>query len=175
MDNPATKAEKNFKYDPNKPLGYFKHHNIFKAEDIGTNDAVLSFTSEPFSNDMHFFGKIRWNMKVKTNCDDTSFFMRVYFVEDGISYNLTETITSLSYIKQNYIAGDECLISIDTTPIAFTIKKGNQIRIDISSHSDIYVPHPNVKGHWAKVTETKIATNTVICDEDAYIEIPVVI
>ena len=101
------------------------------------------------------------------------FFMRVYFVEDGISYNLTEEITSLSYINKNYIAGDECEIRIDTSPVGFTLKKGNRIRVDISSHSDLYVPHSNTIGHWAKVVETKVAKNTVICDKDAYILLPV--
>ena len=38
---------------------------------------------------------------------------------------------------------------------------------------EIYVPHSNTKGHWAKVTETKVATNTVICDGEAYIELPI--
>ena len=112
-------------------------------------------------------------MKVKANCDDTAFFMRVYFVEDGVSYNLTETITSLSHVNKNYIANDECAMSVDTPPIGFTLKKGNRIRVDISSHSNLYVPHSNTKEHWAKATQTKIAINTVICDENAYILLPI--
>ena len=84
-----------------------------------------------------------------------------------------EEITSLSYINKNYTAGDECEISIDTPPVGFTLKKGNRIRIDISSHSDLYVPHSNTLGHCAKVTETKIAKNIVICDENAYIILPI--
>lgn len=166
------KGEMSYTYNPDEPLNCFRHQNIFKAEKEGTVDGVLSFVSAPFEEDADFYGKIRWNMKVKTDCDDTAFFIRIYFVEDGVAYNLTETITSLSYINENYVAGEECLINISTPPIGFSIKKGNSIRVDISSHSDIYVPHSNIKGHWAKVTETKIATNTVICDEDAYITLP---
>ena len=157
----------------NKPLSCFKHHDIYKAQPAGAVDGVLSFVSAPFEENVDFYGKIRWNMKVKSDCDDTAFFMRVYFVENGIAYNLTETITSLSNINANYIAGEECLINIFTPPIGFTIKKGNSIRVDIASHSGLYVPNSNTKGHWAKVTETKIAKNTVICNEDAYIEFPV--
>lgn len=173
--NTSTSGEKSFIYDPDKPLNFFKFKNIFKAEKEGTNKGVLSFVSEPFKEDTHFYGKIKWNIKVKSDCDDTAFFMRVYFVENDISYNLTETITSISHINEKYVAGEECLINILTPPIGFTLKKGSAIRVDISSHSDIYVPHSNTKGHWAKVTETKIAKNTVICDEEAYIELPVVI
>ncbi len=166
-------GEQSYIFDPEKPLNYFKYHNIYKAEKVGMVNGILSFVSVPFKEDIDFYGKIEWNMKVRSNCDDTAFFMRVYMVEDGIAYNLTETITSLSHINKNYIAGNECLINISTPPIGFTVKKGNSIRVDISSHSDLYVPHSNTKGHWAKVTETKISTNTVICDEDAYITLPV--
>jgi len=63
-------------------------------------------------------------------------------------------------------------IDLDTTPIAFTLKKGCQLRVDISSHSDIFAPHANVKGHWAEVTETKIANNTLHL-KDAYIALPI--
>lgn len=166
-------GEQSYIYDPDMPLTCFKHHDIFKAQPAGAVDGVLSFVSAPFKEDVDFYGKIQWNMKVKTDCDDTAFFMRVYFVENGIAYNLTETITSLSNINANHVADEECLINIFTPPIGFTIKKGNNIRVDISSHSNLYVPHSNTKGHWAKVTETKIAKNTVICDEDAYIVLPI--
>ena len=165
-------GEQSYIFDPDKPLKYFKYHNIYKAKETDSVDGLLSFVSAPFKEETDFFGKVEWNMKVRSNCDDTAFFMRVYMVEDGEAYNLTETITSLSYINKNYTAGDECLINISTPPIGFTLKKGSSIRVDISSHSDLYVPHSNTKGHWAKVTETKIATNTVICDENAYIILP---
>ena len=55
------------------------------------------------------------------------------------------------------------------TPIAFTVKKGSKIRVDISSEGGIYVPHANVKGHWAEVTETKIANNTLLL-KDSFFE-----
>lgn len=171
--NPDCKGEKSFEYNPEKSINYYKYNNVFKAPEAGTVDGVISFISEPMEKDIDFYGNIIWNMKVKTNCEDTAFFMRVYFEENGVSYNLTETITSLSHINKNYIANDECLINIATPCIGFTLKKGNRIRVDISSHSDKYVPHSNVKGHWAKVTDSKIAKNTIICDENAYINLPI--
>ncbi len=172
LDKVTYTGEQSYVFNPDNSSTCFKYHNIFKAEDIGAVEGVLSFISEPFEKDIDFYGKIRWNMKVKTDCDDTAFFMRVYMVENGIAYNLTETITSLSHTNKNYVAGEECLINIFTPPIGFTIKKGSSVRVDISSHSNLYVPHSNTREHWAKVTEVKIAKNTVICDEDAYIVLP---
>ncbi len=167
--NSSSTGELSYVYDPDKPLGVYKYHSIYKAEKEGTRKEILSFVSSPFEEETDFFGTVQWSMKVKTDCDDTAFFIRVHLVEDGISYNLTETVTSLSHIDENYVAGEECRINIATPPIGFTVKKGCAIRVDVTSHSDLYVPHANVKGHWAKVSESKIATNTVICDEDAYI------
>ena len=172
-EKPRVKGELDYKYDPDKPLNHYRHHNIFKAPLKGATDGVLSFESEPFEEEVNIYGKITWNMKVKSDCDDTAFFMRVYFVENGAAYNLTQTITTLSHIKDDYVAGEECFINISTPPIGFTIKKGNSIRVDISSHSDLYVPHSNTVGHWAKVTEAKVATNTIICDDDSKIQLPI--
>lgn len=169
---PSVTGEQSYAFDPDRSTGCFKYQNIYRAEKAGSVDGVLSFVSAPFGEDMDFFGKIGWHMKVRTDCDDTAFFMRVYLVEDGEAYNLTETITSLSHANENYVAGEECMIDISTPPMGFTVRKGCAIRVDVASHSDLYVPHSNVKGHWAKVTEARIASNTVICDDQAYITLP---
>lgn len=99
-----------------------------------------------------------------------AFFIRVYFVENDVAYNLTETITSLSYIKEDYKAGEKITIDLFTPPIAFAVKRGGKIRVDISSDGGIYVPHANIKGHWAEVCDTKIANNTIFIN-DSFIEL----
>jgi len=90
----------------------------------------------------------------------------------GVSYNLTETITSLSHICPKDVPGESCTVDILTPPIGARIKRGNRIRVDISSHSDLYVPHANVRGNWATVEMCKIAENTVIFDEEGCIALP---
>ena len=49
---------------------------------------------------------------------------------------------------------------------------GMRLRIDITSESGNYLPHPNVKGHFAYVTETRVAHNT-IHPEGSYVELPI--
>lgn len=172
LQSSPVKTEKciSYKYDPENRLNCFKYHSIYKAASIGEIEGVISFQSEEFCEETSFFGKIRWNMSVSTDCEDTAYFIRVYFVENNIAYNLTETITSISHIKENYKPGERINIDLLTPPIAFTVKKGSSIRVDISSDGGIYVPHANVKGHWAEVTETKIATNTIYLN-DSFIEL----
>lgn len=159
-------------YDPDKKPGCFRHHGIYTAHKPNTVPGVISFLSDPFPEACSFYGKINWHMDVSSDCEDTAFFIRISFVEDGEAYNVTDTITSLSHIAPDYQPGAPVTLALDTPPIAFTVKKGGQIRVDISSHSDIYVPHANIKGHWAEVTETKIANNTLHL-KDAYIALPI--
>lgn len=158
-------------YDPEKAPGCFRHHGIFKAHKPETVPGVISFLSDPAAEQQSYLGSIHWHMRVSSDCEDTAFFIRVSLVEAGEAYNLTDTVTSLSHLMPDYRPGDVLTLDIDTPPIGFTLKKGSRIRVDIASHSDIYVPHANIKGHWAEVTETKIANNTLHL-ENAYISIP---
>lgn len=166
-----TQQSISYTYDPEKRLGCYKYMNIYKAADMGSVEGVTSFLSQEFGEETSFFGKIRWKMDVSSDCDDTAFFIRVYFVEGETAYNLTETITSLSHIKADYQAGEKLTIDLYTPPIAFTVKKGGRIRVDISSDGGAYVPHANKKEHWASVTEAKIATNTIYL-KDSFIALP---
>jgi predicted acyl esterase len=51
---------------------------------------------------------------------------------------------------------------------AFVIKKGEKLRIDVSSSAfPHYVPHTNNRGPFALQTTAKIAHNTVICDKSS--------
>ncbi len=161
-----------YKFDPDNPIKCFRHHNIFIAHEINSVDGVVSFQTEEFDSNTTVLGNIRWHLKVSSDCDDTAFFIRIYFVEDGKAYNLTEDITTLSYVLSECSAGQIITIDLETPPIAFEIKKGNRIRVDISSNCGVYVPHSNVKGHWAEVEESKVANNTVYL-QDSYIEIPI--
>ena len=165
-----TEAQICYRYDPETPVTCYPYRNIYKAVEIGKTEGVTSFLSEEFDEDISFFGKVRWRMDVSSDCEDTAFFMRVYFVEEGVAYNLTETITSLSHIKEDYQAGEKMTVDIVTPPIAFTVKRGGRIRVDVSSNGGIYVPHGNVKGHWATITETRVAKNTLYL-RDAFVEL----
>ena len=117
-----------------------------------------------------FFGEIRWHMYVSSDCPDTAFFVRIYFVDGDASYNLTETITSLSHLYKDYNPGKKVLIDLKTPPIAFTLKPGMSIRVDIASDGGIYVPHANVSGHWARVKESQAANNSIYLEE-SFIEL----
>lgn len=160
-----------YRYDPTSTNDCYKFQSIHRAHKAGTVEGVLSFVSDPVENETQFFGKIKFHLNVSSDCEDTAFFMRLYFVEDGESYNLTETVGALSYFIDDYKPGEKVEIDLETPPIAFAVKPGTCIRADISSESGVYLPHPNVKGHFAYVTDTKVANNTIYT-KGSYIDIP---
>ena len=160
-----------YRYDPDDAPGCFRHNGIFPGHQPNTVPGVITFLSEPADTDREYFGSVRWHMTVSSDCEDTAFFFRVSLVEEGVSYNLTQGITALSHIKPDYSAGMPVTVDLDTTPMAFTLKKGCRIRVDISSHSDIFLPHPTVRGHWAEVTEARVANN-ILHLKEAYIALP---
>ena len=56
---------------------------------------------------------------------------------------------------------------------AFVIRKGEKLRIDISSSAyPYYVPHTNQKGLYSEQTTAKVAFNTVVLEE-SYLELPI--
>ena len=168
---PEQKGKLSYLYDPQKLSFLHKFGDAHKAFPPEKKDGVLSFLSAPFEKETAFFGKIKINLSVSSSCDDTAFFVRAYFVEDDNAYSLTESVGALSYFIKDYIKGTKASIKLETTPIAFTIKKGMRLRIDVSSESGIYMPHPNVKGHFAFTSETAVAKNTVFLGE-SFIELP---
>ncbi len=154
-----------YHYDPTDPPRGFAFYRMAKAFAPGSVPGVFSFFSEPFAEDTDFFGAVRWHMSVRSDCEDTAFFMRLYLEENGEAYNLTETVTSLSHICPDYVPGRECSFGLACHPIAFRVKKGCRLRADISSAADNYLPHANVRGHFALITETKEACNTLLFGE----------
>lgn len=168
-ETPQGTGSVTYRYDPDERLGCFKFFDFYQAAEPGI-DGVESFFSAPFVQTADFFGKVRWHMTVSSDCEDTAFFMRLYFEEDGKSYNLTETISSLSHFYPDYQPGTPVVLDVETPPIAFTMHPGMRLRADVASDGGIYVPNANVRGHWAMVREAKTAQNTVYF-ENSYFEV----
>ena len=156
------KGELSYIYDPENIPGGFRFQCMAKAFEPGTVPGVTSFYSDPFEQTKRFFGEVKWHMKVRSDCEDTAFFMRIYLSEGGSDYIIAETITSLSYVCPDYIPGTVAEFEIKTQLAGFTVKRGCSIRCDISSFADEYVPHANVKGKWALVDHSKVAKNTLV-------------
>lgn len=132
----------------------------------------VSFTMEPVSERIGLLGHPRWQMKVCSDCEDTAFFIRICLVEDGKAFNLTETMVPLHKFAPQYVPGEVATLDVELPVMAVVLLPGQSLRVDIASHGGCFVPHANVRGHWAEVTQTKVAHNTLILDDEAKVVFP---
>lgn len=132
---------------------------------------ILSFYSEEFNEDILVKGKMRARLCVKSDCEDTCFYMRISLAKKEGDYGLRDDIHSVAGVDAHYIPGSELMMDFTFDEHAFVIHKGERLRFDVSSSAfPLYVRHTNQKGHYALQREAKIATNTVLC-EKSYVEI----
>ena len=142
--------------------------------EIGYRDDVISFLSDPLTEDLTIAGKISADLYVSTDVDDTCFTYKVSEVApDGTTYNIRSGITTLAYRndslgdRQSYTPNDLVEITIETLPITWNVKAGNSIRVDItSSNFPEYSIHSNYAGIWSEQTQTRVADQTIYIGPD---------
>jgi len=119
--------------------------------------------------DMTIAGNVKVSLRVSADVDDTCFAFTLSEVcADGKAYNMRTAITTLGYRnaplgnRQRYQPGDEVDITIESTPILWTVKAGNALRIDIkSSNFPEYAVHSNYAGVWSEQSQTRIANQSI--------------
>ncbi len=136
------------------------------------NDIITLYTNA-FSEDTFVKGKMKAKLKVKSNCEDTCFYIRISLCKEEGDFGLRDDINQISNFSDAYVPNTEIYMDFSFDEHAFVIKKGEKLRIDISSSAfPHYVRHTNNKGLFSAQTNTKTAINTVML-KDSYIEIPI--
>jgi putative CocE/NonD family hydrolase len=148
----------------------------------GAREDVISFISEPVTEDVRITGRIRARLFVSSDAEDTAFTVQVMEVfPDGTAVNIRDGITSLAYRNGaasplEYTPDEVVEAVIELWPITWTVKQGSRIRVDVSSSNfPAYHAHPNIAGIWANIPDTKTALQTIHLGGDyaSRIEIPV--
>lgn len=112
-------------------------------------------------------------LKVKSDCEDTCYYVRISIEKENGDYGLRDDITSLCYQLGTYAPNSVVELDFDFDEHAFLIKRGERLRIDISSaDNEHYVRHTNQKGLYSEQTTAKIAHNTVYL-QDSYLTLPI--
>lgn len=110
---------------------------------------------------------------MRSNCEDTCFYIRLSLCKAEGDYGLRDDINQISNVRADYIPGDTVEMAFSFDEHAFVIHKGEKLRIDISSSAyPHYVRHTNQKGLFSQQTTARIADNTVVLD-GSYIELPI--
>ena len=101
----------------------------------------------------------------ETDRPDTSFYIRISIKKEQYTYVLRHDITSLCYQLGDYTAGSTAELDFCFDEYAFLIKKGERLRIDISStDNNGYVCHTNKKGEYYLQEDTDKARNKIHLD-----------
>jgi len=165
---PLGEGERTYTYNPFAPA-YFREGLSCNFGGAGYGDPpssrhdIISLYTEPFAEDTSVKGKMSARLFVKSDCPDTCFYMRLYLAGEGGDYGLRDDITQISNFKKDYREGDTLEISFSFDEHAFLIKKGERLRIDISSSAfPQYVPHTNQRGLFSEQSTARVAHNTVI-------------
>lgn len=129
---------------------------------------ILSFYTDEFDRDVFVKGKMSAKLRVKSDCEDTCFYMRLSITKPDGDYGLRDDINQISNFCADYVPGTEIDMDFSFDEHAFVVHKGERLRIDVSSSAfPHYVRHTNNKGLFSEQITAKIAHNTVICDKSS--------
>ena len=135
-------------------------------------DDIITVYSPVFTEDTFVKGKIKARLRVKTDCEDTCFYMRLSLCKPEGDYGLRDDINQISNFCKDYIPNTELEMDFSFDEHAFVIQKGEKLRIDISSSAfPLYVRHTNNRGLYSAQTTVRIARNTVDLGS-SWLEIP---
>ena len=187
----SSESSVTFVYDPENPVMSHGAESLFNTQkevgsleqpEVGYRDDVISFVSEPLTEDIDILGQINVKLNVSSDAEDTAFTAKLMEVfPDGTAVNIRGTITTLAYrndsdVRLTYTPGKVEEINLKMWDVAWEAKKGSRLRLDISS-SDFpqYAVHPNKPGVWSTHATTQKATQTVHFGGkyDSCIELPV--
>jgi len=175
-------GEISYVYDPINPVMSHGGESLFATQpEIGSllqpepnfRSDVISFVSAPLERDIEIIGKIKANLFVSSDADDTAFTIKLMEVfENGEAYNIRNGVTTLAYrngseSRVSYTAGEIVEAEIICWDVAWLLKKGSCLRLDVSSSNfPEYAVHPNVAGVWSEIIETKPAKQTIYFGSD---------
>lgn len=172
-------AAVSYVYDPGNPVMSHGSEALLKTmNEVGSllqpepdwREDVKSFLSEPLEKELCIFGKIKVNLYVVSDCEDTAFTAKVMEVDsNGKAYNIRSSITTISKDTpqaENYVPGTPRQVTVEMWDILSTLSKGSRLRVDISS-SDFpqYNIHSNYAGNWAQQKKSRVAHQQILCGE----------
>ena len=159
-------AEKTYCYNPYAPASFnggltAVTGNAWQEPPNSRYDIISVFTPE-FEKGTFIKGKMQAKLRVKSNCEDTCFYVRVSLVKEEGDYGLRDDINQISNFASDYKPNDMIEMDFSFEQHAFVVKKGEKLRVDISSSAfPLFIRHTNNKGLFCEQTTAKVAQNTV--------------
>ena len=175
---PLGKGTVSYRYDPANPASFkgglcCNFGGSAWQDAPNTREDIVSVYTPIFEKDTFIKGKMKAHLAVRSDCEDTCFYLRVSLCKPQGDLGLRDDINQISNFKADYTPGDEVCMEFSFDEHAFLVKKGECLRVDISSAAyPHYVPHTNLRGLFSAQSEMRVATNTVVL-ERSFLEWPV--
>lgn len=168
-------GESTYIYDPKDPATFkgglsCNFGDTAWQDPPGLREDILTYYTPIFDEDTFINGRMRMKLTVRSDCEDTCFYARISLEKTDGSYGLRDDITQISNHVPDYVPGDTAEVELTFDEHMFTVKKGERLRIDVSSSAfPLYVPHTNYRGLYSAQTESRIARNTVVAEKSELI------
>lgn len=168
VELPLGEGERTYRYDPRDPATFkgglsCNFGGTAWQDPAGLRQDIITVYTEPFAEDTFVRGKMEASLSVRSDREDTAFYMRLSLEKAEGSFGLRDDITPLSRFAPDYVPGQTVRIEFRFDEHAFRIAKGERLRIDISSSAyPMYVPHTNRRGLFSEQDGADTANNTLI-------------
>ena len=166
-------GERTYRYNPYAPATFKgglsgKFGGSAYQDKPNSRYDILSFYTSEFEEDTFIKGKMSAKLTVRSTAEDTCFYVRVSIAKEEGDIGLRDDINQISNFNPAYVPGEEQEMTFSFDEHAFVVKKGERLRVDISSSAHpYYVRHTNNRGLFSEQTTAKIADNTVILDKSS--------
>lgn len=162
---PSASEPDTYRYDPADPtpavggnsLGASKHMGPKDNRALEARPDVLVYTSTELLHDLEVIGPVTAELYVRSSLDHTDFFVRLCVVEEsGKSLNLCDGILRLTPGSIPPEPDGSLRIAIEVWPTAYHFRKGQRIRVQVSSGA-----HPRFVRNLG--SGEPLATGTKLC------------
>ena len=172
---PASEPD-HYRYDPSNPtpavggnsLGSRKHMGAKDNRKLEARTDVLVYTSPVIDHDVEVIGPVTAELYVRSSLQHTDFFARLCVVEpSGKSINLCDGILRLTPGCPVPQADGSLRIQIDLWPTAYRFRRGQRVRIQVSSGAHPrFVRNPGTGEPLATATKLQVAEQRVYHDPE---------
>ena len=137
---PAASEPDRYRYDPADPTPVVAGPSLNGSTGVADNRAlesrrdVLTFTSDPLDHDLEVVGPVRAELHVRSSLEHTDFYARLCDVSpSGKSLNVCDALLRVRPGAPAAEADGGLRIAIDLWPTAHRFRRGNCLRLQVSS------------------------------------------
>ena len=176
QDGPPASEPDRYRYDPADPTPTVGGNSLGARKRMGRKDNralearqdVLVYTSAALQQDMEIIGPLTAELYVRSSLEHTDFFARLCVVQaSGKSINLCDGILRLTPGSVTPEPDSSLHIAIEVWPTAYHFRKGERIRLQVSSGAHPHFARNNGSGEPPSTgTKLCVAEQVVYHDPD---------